>query len=158
MRDHNSNPRRGAAMVEATLILPLFLVFWFGIVDWGVTFWTHQSLVYQANEAARWAVVHGYNADAIKNMVVYGNPAPSDGAKPQFGLSTADVAVNLICAPGATCNTAASDLSNSRRIIIQISNYNVTHFTPFFAGAYTGRTIVVSLPTENLSDTIATGA
>jgi Flp pilus assembly protein TadG len=155
---HNTNAYRGAAMLEATLILPLFLVFWFGIVDWGITFWTHQSLVYHANEAARWAVVHGYNESAIRNMVVYGTAAPSDGAKPQFGLSAANVAVSLICAPGVTCDTTASDLSGSRRIVIRLTNYSITHFTPFFARDYIGRDIIVSLPTENLADTIATGA
>jgi len=143
-------------MVEAVLIMPLFLMFWFGIVDWGITFWMHQSLVFAANEAARWGVVHGYDPVAMRNLVVYGTTSPSTGAGMRFGLNPSNVTVNLICASDVACGTGASDLSSSRRIVIQIRNYQGTHFTPFFAGAYSGRTITVSLPTENLSDTIAT--
>jgi hypothetical protein len=157
MRRYEYSSRRGAAMVEAVLIMPLFLMFWFGIVDWGITFWTHQSLVFAANEAARWGVVHGYDPVAMSNLVVYGTTSPSTGQGMRFGINPSNVTVSLVCASGVTCGTDASDLSSSRRIVIQIKNYQRSHFTPFLAGSYTGRTITVSLPTENLSDTIATG-
>lgn len=142
-------------MLETALILPLFLVFWFGIVDWGIAYWAHQSIVFQANEAARWGVVHGYDATAIRNMVVYGKPAPTDSAKAQFGLKPGNVTVNLVCSTAATCpNTAAYDPTDNRRIVIRVAGYKFAHFTPFFAGNFTAREVVVSLPTEHLSNTI----
>lgn len=151
--------RRGAAIVEATLLLPLFLIFWFGIVDWGITFWVHQSIVHQANTAARWAIVNAWDETAIKNLVAYGQ---TTGTGPgMFGIDPATNVKVELCwltgsPPAQTCWDSSSgamggDYDPTRRIQITVSGYTWTHFTPFFAGSYTGRPIVVSLPTEDLA-------
>lgn len=143
--------RRGASVIEATLLLPLFLLFWFGIVDWGITYWVHQSVVFRANEAARWAIVHGYDAAKIKNVLVYGTADPTDGSVGQFGLTPENVSVKLVCGGGAGCAyTGSEDPTNLRRLIITVSRHRWSHFTPGFAGTYTARDVVVSLPTEDL--------
>jgi Flp pilus assembly protein TadG len=157
--------RRGAVTVEATLLLPLFLIFWFGIVDWGITYWVHERIVHNANMAARWAVVHTWNPDAIRNMVVYGGTTGSGTGA--FGLSAqgnadgtgANVEVMLRCMTtlnpalqsGTTC--LAEDWSTSRWIEIVVHDYTWTHFTPYFVGTYTGRPVTVSLPAEGLGAT-----
>ncbi len=153
MAQHRLKSQKGAAMMEATLLLPLFLIFWFGIVDWGMTMWAHQSIVFNANQAARWAVVNGYSPAKIRNMVLYGDPDSSETGDGQFGVKPSNVSVNLVCGPDATCaNTATDDPTNIRRIVIRVSGYTWTHFTPWFSGTYVGRPIVVSLPTEDLAD------
>lgn len=155
--------RRGAAIVEASLILPLFLVFWFGIVDWGITYWVHETIVHNTNLAARRAIVNTWDATATRNMVVYGNAAGS-GTR-LFGLSAAgtdagpgtNVDVTLKCLTtmtpslqqGTTCLDAAWAQS-PRWIEIVVHDYRWAHFTPFFSGSYTGRPVTVSLPTESL--------
>ena len=133
--------RKGAVTIEATLLLPLFLIFWFGIVDWGITYYAHQSIVHNANVAARWAVVNAYNEAAIQNMVIYGSPtAPAGATSGMFGLKAGNVKVELL----------GSEITYDHRIVITVSGYTWTHFTPFFAGSYTGRPVVVSLPAEDL--------
>lgn len=143
VRRHGRN-QRGAALLEGALVFPLFLIFWFGIVDWGITYFVHQSLVHQANSAARWAVVNAYNPDntePIKNMVVYNQPeAPVGASAGRFGLTTSNVTVTML----------GTELKHDLRIVVTVSGYSWTHFTPFFPGQYTGRPIVVSLPTEDL--------
>jgi Flp pilus assembly protein TadG len=48
---------QGAALVEFALVLPLLLVFVFGILEFGKTFNYWIDMTHLANEGARWAVV-----------------------------------------------------------------------------------------------------
>ncbi len=151
--------QRGAAMMETVLLLPLFLIFWFGIVDWGMTYYAHQTIVHNANLAARWAIVNGWDPDTIKNVVAYGKTTGSGPG--MFGIDPAtNVKVDLCWFEGSPPVEACYDSSAgktgaeydpSRRIQITVAGYTWRHFTPFFAGPYVGRTVVVSLPTEDLA-------
>jgi hypothetical protein len=57
------NRSRGQALVETALILPVFLALLLGIVDMGRAVWATTSLASAAREAARFAIVHGGNAN-----------------------------------------------------------------------------------------------
>jgi Flp pilus assembly protein TadG len=54
---------RGQALVETALILPVFLALLLGIVDMGRAVWATTSLASAAREGARYAIVHGGNAN-----------------------------------------------------------------------------------------------
>src|SRR5947208_915331 len=56
MRRHRS---RGQALVEFSLVLPIFLVMLMGIIDVGRAIWAQNSLASAAREGARIAIVHG---------------------------------------------------------------------------------------------------
>jgi Flp pilus assembly protein TadG len=60
MRQHRS---RGQALVEFSLILPIFLVMLMGVVDVGRAIWAQSSLAAAAREGARFAIVHGGTAN-----------------------------------------------------------------------------------------------
>jgi hypothetical protein len=132
--------RRGSAVVETALVLPLFLAFWFGIIDWGITFFVHETVVHRANVAARWAAVHTYDADKIKNVLLHDNPTSTLGDSAWFSLQAPTIDVQL----------RGSETFSSRRIRISISNYQWLHFTPFFSGRFLGRPVVVTIPVEDL--------
>jgi len=158
----DTRSRRGAVIVEASFLLPLFLIFWFGIVDWGIAFWVHQTIVYRANLAARWGVVNAWDPGSIRNIVVFGRTTGS--GQGIFGLSAqgnadgtgTNVDVSLRCLTtlspslqsGSTCLDA--QWSDFRWIEIVVHNYTRTHFTPYFAGSYIGRQVTVTLPGESL--------
>jgi Flp pilus assembly protein TadG len=62
------DPGRGVAAVEFTLILPLFLLFVLGCIDWGYFFFVDQVVTNAAREGARAASVldtSDSDADAI---------------------------------------------------------------------------------------------
>ncbi len=155
--------RRGAAQLETALVLPLFLIFWFGIADWGIALWVHESVVYRANAAVRWQVVNSmctsWNAPApndntcvawddsrIKKMFLYGNPNATTTATPWFSLT----------APAINVNVTGQNWKNNGRddmmVTMTVSNYQWMHFTPFFATRYLGRPVTVSMPAEDLQD------
>jgi hypothetical protein len=135
------NRRRGAATIEASLILPLFLIFWFGIIDLGIAFFMREAIVRQVHEAARYAVVNDYNTTKIAQVLLHNNPNSTLGGTAWFSLR----------APTITIQLAGAAASNDRRVVISISDYQWFHFTPFFAGTYLGRPITVSMPVEDLT-------
>src|SRR3954471_2835036 len=60
-------PRRrgrstGQALLEFSLILPLFLIMLMGVIDVGRAIWAQNSLASAAREGARFAIVHGGSA------------------------------------------------------------------------------------------------
>lgn len=137
--DHRGrNRRRGAVTIEASLILPLFLIFWFGIIDLGIAFFIREAVVHQVHAAARYAVLNDYDTTKITNMLLRNNPNSSSGAT-WFSLRTPTVSVQL----------AGNATTNDRRAVISISNYEWLHFTPFFAGKYLGKPITVVVPVED---------
>jgi hypothetical protein len=132
--------RRGAVQVEAALLLPLFLMLWFGIADWGLAFYVHQTIVHKANNAARWAVVHDFDTAKIAKVLLSDDPNAPDRESVWFSISKPDVDVQLL----------GTEVNNDRRVQITVSNYQWFHFTPFLSGRYFGRPVTVSKPVESL--------
>jgi Flp pilus assembly protein TadG len=56
--NHRTRQSRGAATVEMALVLPIVLLFMFGIFEYGRYFMTMQLLNNAAREGARYAIAH----------------------------------------------------------------------------------------------------
>jgi Flp pilus assembly protein TadG len=63
--------RCGNSMVEFALVLPLFILLTFGILDFGRLFWTQETLSYALREAGRYAVTgqHMSNTNGPESRV-----------------------------------------------------------------------------------------
>jgi TadE-like protein len=70
--------RRGQAMVELALILPLFLTVVFGIIILGIGLFYQQEVTNAAREAARYAAIHSATAQA--SVVGHLDPGGLDGS------------------------------------------------------------------------------
>jgi len=125
-------------MIEGVLVLLVFVAILVGVFDMGQALFLHQTLVERARNACRYGVVNYGDTSAIRNMVLYNTPTAPDGDTPGiFGLTTAMV------------NVARSGLNtNNERIEVTISGYPFRFVSPWIAGIYNGRPIVVSLPVE----------
>jgi hypothetical protein len=86
--------QRGGTLVEFSIAATVFLTVMFAVMEFGRALWTHNALSDAARRGARYAVVNGSGAgDAVKNVVVYGDPA--GGTKPLVDkLTTDNVEVN----------------------------------------------------------------
>jgi Flp pilus assembly protein TadG len=93
--------RRGSALIEfAGSLIVLALVF-VGVFQIGYAFLTYGTLVNAVRAGARYSALRqrGAAADpeaakAIRNLVVYGDPAPADRSKPVVrGLTTENVEI-----------------------------------------------------------------
>jgi Flp pilus assembly protein TadG len=63
--------QRGAAMVEAAIVTPIFLLLLFGLVDFGRYFWTRHVIVEAAAEGGRMAVIlEGVTDEDVRAVVL----------------------------------------------------------------------------------------
>jgi Flp pilus assembly protein TadG len=112
----NRRDERGATLVEFAIGATVFLTAMFAVIEFGRALWTHNALSDAARRGARYAVNQkgpdatnlAGNIAAVKNVVVYGDPA--GGTKPlvdnltttnvqvqysNFGLNTGTVSVSI---------------------------------------------------------------
>jgi Flp pilus assembly protein TadG len=100
--------RRGAAMVEAAIILPVFLVLTLGMIDLGIAVFQNNAICEASRQGARIASVHGaFAADdgsgAIWGPAAYTGAGNSTAAIPTAmrtagalaGLNTANVTISV---------------------------------------------------------------
>jgi Flp pilus assembly protein TadG len=138
--------QKGQALVEAGLILFIFVAFLIGTLDFGQYLYFHQSLSERARAALRYGIINTTDRTGIQNMAVYNDPAGTvNGATavlPNF--NTAMVAV---CLPGdAGCSDPAAN-SNSR-VTVTISGYQMVTFNLLVPRSFTNKAIALSAPSE----------
>lgn len=77
MRPNNSRQReRGSTLVEFAIGATVFLTVMFAVIEFGRALWIHNALADAARRGARFAVVNKeVSSDAVKKVVVYGDPA-----------------------------------------------------------------------------------
>ncbi len=75
---------RGQALVEIALVLPLFLLFLLGVVDFGRGIYTYAVISNGAREGARYAIVHGALSQSIDGLCGSG-PGTSSTTKDTKG-------------------------------------------------------------------------
>jgi|SRR5580658_6142987 Flp pilus assembly protein TadG len=93
--------QRGSALIEFAVSLILLAGVFVGVFQIGYAFLTYGTLVSAVRAGARYSALQqrGAAADpevakAVRNLVVYGDPAPADHAKPVVqGLATANVEI-----------------------------------------------------------------
>lgn len=72
-RPSNANPRRfrrGAAVVEFAVVVPVFLILVFGIIEFGRMVMVQQIITNAAREGARKGIVPGSSADEVNTTVL----------------------------------------------------------------------------------------
>ncbi len=129
------NTSKGAAVVEASLTLTLFLLILFSLFDFGYTLFLHQTIVHRVRAAARYGAIYPGDLNTVKNYVVYNQPTGSGPG--MFGLEPSNVAV-----------TRTGLGTTADRINLTVSNYRFTFVTFGYAGPKTGKPIMVSIPVE----------
>ena len=147
----NRNNRRGQAILEGALVSLVFLVLFIGILDVSLVLFVHQSLVERARSAVRYGVVNAYDADAIENMVLYGQPTTPGLEEDDGDDGGGGTASGFLGLTSGMVSVSRLDATfNEDRIVVTISNYPFTFFTPFIAGVYQAKPIVATLPYEGV--------
>ncbi len=141
-RKFNKN-EQGKALVEFAIVGSVFLTVMFGIIEFSRMFWTHNALRDAARRGVRYAAIRRNDAagqQAVKNMVVYGNPA--GGTKPLVnGLTTSNVALEYVNYNGVQLSSRAT---------VKIQNYKFNFSVPLIGGSITMPAYRTSLPGESV--------
>jgi TadE-like protein len=114
--------RNGSTLVESSIILLLFLVIVIAVMDVGQVLFFHCFIKDRVRNAARWAAVHGYDAQAIRNVAAYNTPTPGGDGAFLFGLDPAMVQVNHYN-PGTLDD----------RVEVTVSTYTMHFVSPWLA-------------------------
>jgi Flp pilus assembly protein TadG len=150
-------------LVEFALVVIVFLVIVFGVVEFGRALWTWNTIVQATRAGARFAVVETPNLandDAIKNYVVYLNSAGTgDPVLP--GLTTSNVTVafrridpntgNYVAPP----NNGAGQPNKYLADVVQvgITGYNFNFVVPLIGTSIPLPAFTTTLSLEGLGAT-----
>lgn len=113
-------PRRGQALTEFVLVLPVLLLLTLAIIDVGRAIFTYSVIADAAREGARYAIVHGNLATADGEQasgptttdptgVNVVNAAEADA----YGLNSADMKVGVCWGYGCVINPDCSSSKDS---------------------------------------------
>lgn len=125
---------RGQSLVEATLVLLVFLALLLGVVDCGQVMYSHEVLQERVRSAARWGSLHPFDGtgDQVANLILFERPSAPNASQAAFlGLTRANIQVR-----------ATEDV-----FTVSIVNYRSHFFSPWFANPIiTPRPVMVSAP------------
>lgn len=88
----SSPARRGAALVEMALVLPVFLAIVMGIIEFGRGMWVGNMVTNAAREGARLAVLEGSTNTEVQQAI-------TSFLTSSVGLVAADVQINIAITP-----------------------------------------------------------
>ncbi len=139
----NRKNEAGATLVEFAIIGTVFLSIMFGVIEFGRLYWTHNALRDAARRGVRYAAIRRNDSAgqlAVKNMVVYGNPA--GGTTPLIsGLTTNNVGIEYVNYDGVQLSSRAT---------VKITNYKFNFMVPLVGGAINMPAYRTSLPGESV--------
>ncbi len=151
----------GQSLVEFALVLPLFAVMTLGLVDSGRAIWSMSTATHAANEAARFAAVHGALSDcpvgpAAASLASLPTPLPAYCTQPTvlgesdpthavsktlirkavmdsiFGAGGADVTIHICYGANCSGDTDTVGVGNSRGVPVTVT---VQVRTPMLTGS-----------------------
>ena len=132
------NNERGSTLVEFSIGVTVFLTAMFGVLEFGRALWVHNALTDAARRGARYATMHSVNdATAVKNVVVYGDPA--GGGQPMLNnLTTANV------------NVSYNNFGlNDGTVSVSITNYQFQFVIPIVGTTITMPSYTTTLTAES---------
>jgi TadE-like protein len=127
---------RGQSLVEATLVLLVFLAMLLGVIDCGQVLYSHQALEERVRSAVRWGSVHPFDGtgEQVSNLILYDQIDEPRAAKEGFlGLRRENVEVRY--------QPRTVDRPDDEMLSVAIVNYQSHFFSPWI-----GRTIVSPRP------------
>ncbi|HEX2271799.1 MAG TPA: TadE/TadG family type IV pilus assembly protein [Pyrinomonadaceae bacterium] len=135
--------QEGKTLLEFAIGGTVFLMLLFGVVEFSRLYWTHNALRDAARRGVRYAAIRRNDAagqQAVKNMVVYGNP--NGGTTPLVnGLTTNNVGLEYVNYNGVQLSSRAT---------VKITNYKFTFAIPMFGAAINMPAYRTSLPGESV--------
>jgi Flp pilus assembly protein TadG len=133
-----SSDERGAAAVEFALVVPIFLVIVFGMVDFTRAYYTQSAIAAAVREGARMASVQKNPVSTASQALVkqrvrtfvvpFGNDA----------IPLTSITVQMVGTNGTTVCAFVIDETECPNVRVQVSNYNFKYYTPISRIANSG--------------------
>lgn len=131
--------QRGSAMLEAALVITVFMVMLIAIFDISMYLFLNQSVKERCRQALREGVVQAYDATAIENVVLYGDSEEPAGVDPSFNLERSMIDVERLDAG-----------TSEDRVTLTVSGYEYRLLTPTLTGRPLQTRFRTSAPYEGI--------
>jgi hypothetical protein len=128
-------------MVEGALVALAFIVAVTGALEVAQISFFHQAFRERVRAGVRYAVVHEYSPELVRNFVLYNSPEARTG-RGFLGLDASLVSVDRYDAGGDT-----------DRVEVRIRSYPLRFFTPWLAGRTFQPVVRAVQPVESLGAT-----
>ncbi len=99
--------RRGAAVVEMAIVMPLFFMLTWGIVEFGRAMMVSQLVTNAARDGARVAAADGSTNDTVQTAV-------EDFLTDALNISASDITVSIAVEAGAGNGNPGNDVANAQ--------------------------------------------
>ena len=111
----NTATRRGAATVEFALVLPVFVIIVFGMIDFGRAMMIGQIVQNASREGARLASTDGATAQMVNDHV-------NDYLQGALGVSAGDItiAIDIEAGPGNSNPSGVEDASPGDKCTVRV--------------------------------------
>jgi len=110
-----SRVRRGAALVEMALVLPVFMMVVLGIIEFGRALWVANMVTNAAREATRMAVLDGSSNANVSQSA-------KDFLSSTLSVGASDVSVSIVITPADGNPNPANECANANtRDLIDIT-------------------------------------
>lgn len=135
MKIHSNNTirhhrRRGAALVEAAIVLPVFFMAIVGIVEFGRGMMVSQLVTNGSREAARRAIFDGSTNIDIEDYT-------QNRMANSIGCDPTDIDVTIVITPDPNNNTTGNNLVNAQAYDLVTVTVSVPYDdVSFFTGRY----------------------
>jgi hypothetical protein len=141
-RDRRARGERGAALVEMAIILPIFVVLIFGLLEFGITYNSYISLRQGTREAARQGAVGNFGSTTSCSLTgLSGSPSTDMQklmclAKSQSGLAFASTRVKVLSGNADFSSTGTFTKGDSLIVCTEYPVDSVAKFiSPLLGGA-----------------------
>ncbi|MBN9664047.1 MAG: pilus assembly protein [Acidobacteria bacterium] len=134
---------RGANLIEFAVGAILFLTVLFGAIDWSWVFFQHQTILWRASDAARWASANKVDSTQVTNMVLCGSPTCTGSYSGFF--QNAAVTVEHVQSSDVIDTITTVTRYYAR---VTVKNYKIQQLSPFLGQSFTGKPIIVAQPME----------
>jgi len=143
----------GQTLVEFALVVLIFLVVLFAILEFGRALWTYNTIVQATRAGARFAVVETPTATdvEVKRFVVYHNSSGT-GVPVLPGLATSNVTVNYwkIKPDDGTYIPPTPDKYAADVVQVGVTGYTFNFIVPIFGSGITLPAFTTTLTLEGL--------
>jgi hypothetical protein len=134
--------QRGQSIIESTLVMLVFFVLLFAVVDCGQVLVAHQALVERVRSAVRWGMVRPWDGtgDQIASLILYNrSEEPRMATDGYLGLTRENVRV--------TYQPASTARPDDETISVAIMNYRYHFISPWIGEAFVNpRPVMITAP------------
>jgi Flp pilus assembly protein TadG len=130
-------PSCGQALVEFALVIPIFLVLLFAMIDIGRVIWANDALSNAVREGARYAIVHGGSETTVDPVGPGLSKQPVVDVVRRFAFATGNGLTVGVCYGTGCSGDADTAGGNGRGTPVTVTAHSTV---PIFTGSLLGFT------------------